>query len=141
MEGKLNDQIQNAFMIINHRNQKLEEHQGLGQLYFSKPSEWEQKRRSGQGREQSKSGPNPGKHCMNQKDMTLIDIKKERNDAVPGQETNLEYTAHLLEAAAAAVAPGFFDAAPQTLGSRIGSSCLYDWENGECKIVWEIRKK
>lgn len=61
--------------------------------------------------------------------MTLTDMKKERNGAVPGQETNLEYTAHLLEAAAAAAAaaPGFFYAAPPTLGSHIGSSCLYDW--------------
>lgn len=53
-------------------------------------------------------------------------MKKERNGAVPGQETNLEYTAHLLEAAAVA-APGFSDAAPPTLGSHTGSFCLYDW--------------
>ena len=58
--------------------------------------------------------------------MTLTDMKKERNGAVPGQETNLEYTAHLLEAAAAAAAPGFSDAAPPPLGSHTGSSCLYD---------------
>ena len=55
-------------------------------------------------------------------------MKKERNGAVPGQETNLEYTAHLLEAAAAA-APGFSDAAPPPLGSHTGSSCLYDWDS------------
>ena len=58
--------------------------------------------------------------------MTLTDMKKERNGAVPGQETNLEYTAHLLEAAAVAAAPGFSDAAPPILGSHTGSSCLYD---------------
>lgn len=60
--------------------------------------------------------------------MTLTDMKKERNGAVPGQETNLEYTAHLLEAAAAAAAAaqGFSDAAPPTRGSHTGSSGLYD---------------
>lgn len=58
--------------------------------------------------------------------MTLTDMKKERNGAVPGQETNLEYTAHLLEAAAAAAARGFFDAAPPPPGSHTESSCLYD---------------
>lgn len=60
--------------------------------------------------------------------MTLTDMKKERNGAVPGQETNLEYTAHLLEAAAAAAAaaPGFSGAAPPPLGSHIGSFYLYD---------------
>lgn len=57
-------------------------------------------------------------------------MKKERNGAVPGQETNLEYTAHLLEAAAAAAAaaPGFSGAAPPPLGSHTGSFYLYDWE-------------
>lgn len=40
------------------------------------------------------------------KDMTLTHMKKERNGAVPGQETNLECTAHLLEAAAAVAVPG-----------------------------------
>lgn len=60
-------------------------------------------------------------------------MKKERNGAVPGQETNLEYTAHLLEAAAAA-APGSSDAVPPPLGSHTGSSCLYDWDSvGESK--------
>lgn len=62
--------------------------------------------------------------------MTLTDMKKERNGAVPGQETNLEYTAHLLEAAAVAAAQGFFDAAPPPPGSHIESSCLYDWDRG-----------
>lgn len=58
--------------------------------------------------------------------MTPTDMKKERNGAVPGQETNLEYIAHLLEAAAAAVAPGFCGAAPPPPGSHTGSFCLYD---------------
>lgn len=71
-------------------------------------------------------GPNPGEHWTHQKDVTLTDMKKERNGAVPGQETNLEYTAHLLEAAAAAAAPGFSDGAPPPLGSHTVSSCLYD---------------
>lgn len=57
-------------------------------------------------------------------------MKKERNGAASGQETNLEYTAHLLEAAAAAAAaaPGFSCAAPPPRGSHIESSCLYDWQ-------------
>lgn len=58
--------------------------------------------------------------------MTHTDMKKERNGAVSGQETNLEYTAHLLEAAAVAADPGFSYAAPPPLGSHTGSSCLYD---------------
>lgn len=53
-------------------------------------------------------------------------MKKERNGAASGQETNLEYTAHLLEAAAVAAVPGFSYAAPPPLGSHTGSSCLYD---------------
>lgn len=53
---------------------------------------------------------------------TLTDTKKERNGAVPGQETNLEYTAHLQEVAAAAVAPGFCGAAPPPQGSHTASS-------------------
>lgn len=40
-------------------------------------------------------------------------------------ETNLEYTAHLLEAAAAAAVPLFFYAAPPPPGSHTASSCLY----------------
>lgn len=57
-------------------------------------------------------------------------MKKERNGAVSGQETNLEYTAHLLEAAAAAAVPGFSCAAPPPLGSHTESSCLYGWRGG-----------
>lgn len=59
------------------------------------------------------------------------DMKKERNGAASGQETNLEYTAHLLEAAAAAAAAlGSSCAAPPPRGSRTESSCLCDWQVG-----------